>query len=153
MLGPHVLHNFPSSSPAGCTSQHPLCCHGKGLYLSADLAVCLLVAIRWARGQGRPRRRAWDCPSCPPQLIMNLGEVDSPFFGQRDNGSWKKSTVCSNSKSWCWTWSILMVYPWHQATLHRPSELVCGTVEIRSVFPDVQLLKGRMCGVVAGRGQ
>ena len=35
-----------------------------------------------------------------------------------------------------------------QVSLHRPSELVLGTAEIRSVFPDLQLLRGRMVGTV-----
>ena len=38
-----------------------------------------------------------------------------------------------------------------QVSLHRPSELVVGTAEIRSVFPDLQLLRGRMVSVVSGQ--
>lgn len=34
--------------------------------------------------------------------------------------------------------------------LHRPAELVSGTAEVRAVFPDAQLLRGRLCSVVTG---
>eukprot|EP00435_Cladocopium_sp_Y103_P041146 s1855_g11.t1 len=66
-------------------------------------------------------------------------------YAFRRNDSSKASTFLLTLQSACWLPS-----DGPEAALHRPCELVCGTVEIRSVFPDVQLLKGRMCSVVIG---
>lgn len=42
--------------------------------------------------------------------------------------------------------------PWPPQVLHRPADLVSGTAEVRAVFPDAQLLRGRLCSVVTGGG-
>ncbi|CAL1129504.1 unnamed protein product [Cladocopium goreaui] len=102
----------------------------------------LLSAIaketRIAESRGLARARS---------LAKALNSAWSRFqrYAFRRNDSSKASTFLLTLQSGCWLPS-----DGPEAALHRPGELVCGTVEIRSVFPDVQLLKGRMCGVVAG---
>lgn len=129
----HVLHNFPFSSPAGCTPPPNLpwpCYHGK----ERPLPFCWPCNLAVGCHQMGQRPGPWDpgTPRDPPQRAEGLGLSKAviimfPPFLDLTGGN--PPCVPTHYKSQCWTWSILMVKPgsaaspWWAGLRHRGDSL------------------------------